>query len=130
MKKILLVDDEPHVLKVLKHFLDKNGYAVTMVNNGLQALDEIASSQPDVVITDVQMPKMTGQELCEKVIEQYPGNGPHMIVMTSRTDQGLREWVKDKPNLEFLEKPLSPRMLVSRLREYFESTELAEAVSS
>lgn len=120
MKKILLVDDEPHVIKVLKLFLDKDGYMVTAASNGEQALQKISAERPDVIITDLQMPKMTGQELCSRIEDEYAGSSPHIILMTSRTDSALRDWVKATPGLVFLEKPLSPRKLVNYLRSYFQ----------
>ena len=124
MKKILLVDDEPHVIKVLKLFLDKNGYQVSVASNGEQALAKVTTDNPDVVITDIQMPRMTGQELCNKINEGCTSSKPHMIIMTSRTDRELRDWVNKVPNLEFLEKPLSPRKLVNQLRNHFEQIDL------
>ena len=124
MKKILLVDDEPHVIKVLKLFLDKNGYQVSVANNGEQALAKVTTDNPDVVITDIQMPRMNGQELCNKINESCTSSKPHMIIMTSRTDRELRDWVNKVPNLEFLEKPLSPRKLVNQLRNHFEKIDI------
>ncbi|NKB35823.1 MAG: response regulator [Gammaproteobacteria bacterium] len=123
MKKILLVDDEPHVIKVLKIFLDKNGYQVAVAHNGEQAMASINNQMPDIVITDIQMPKMTGQELCEKIAIQYKDSAPHLIIMTSRTDAQLREWAEQNSGIEFLEKPLSPRKLVNHLRQLFEEME-------
>lgn len=124
MKKILLVDDEPHVIKVLKLFLDKSGYQVSVANNGEQALAKVTTDNPDVVITDIQMPRMTGQELCNKINESCTSSKPYMIIMTSRTDRELRDWVNKVPNLEFLEKPLSPRKLVNQLRNHFEQIDM------
>jgi len=121
MKKILLVDDEPHVIYVLKLFLKKNGYEVTTANNGEQALKKVISDNPDVVITDIQMPRMSGQDLCNFLQKEIPDPDRRIIVMTSRTDNELRSWAKNFNNLEFLEKPLSPRRLVARLRSYFET---------
>ena len=126
MKKILLVDDEPHVIKVLKIFLDKNGYLVSVAHNGEQALEKIETENPDVVITDVQMPKMNGQELCKKIDEGFIDPSPHMIMMTSRTDKDIRDIASQIPNLEFLEKPLSPRNLVNLLRDHFQAKDVDE----
>ncbi len=131
MKKILLVDDEPHVIHVLKLFLKKNGYEVITANNGEQALKKVISDNPDVVITDIQMPRMSGQDLCDRLQKELPDPDRRIIVMTSRTDNDLRIWAKNFNKLEFLEKPLSPRRLVARLRSYFntvpESTELTSS---
>lgn len=117
----MIVDDEPHVIHVLKVFLEKNNYDVISASNGLEALQNLNMTDPDVIITDVQMPKMTGQELCEKIRADSANAHCRLIVMTSRTDNELRTWAKSFENLEFLEKPLSPRRLVAYLRDYFNS---------
>ncbi len=129
MKKILLVDDEPHVIHVLKLFLNKNGYTVITANNGEQALKLVANENPDVLITDIQMPRMSGQELCDTLEKESPNPHRRIIVMTSRTDRELRVWAENFSRLEFLEKPLSPRRLVTLLRSYFNSEPEPRAMS-
>ena len=97
MKKILLVDDEPHVIKVLKLFLDKNGYQVSVANNGEQALAKVTTDNPDVVITDIQMPRMSGQELCNKINEGCTSSKPYMIIMTCQYLYHLFLFVDNHP---------------------------------
>ncbi len=122
-KKVLLVDDEPHVTSVIKHFLMKSGYEVETANNGLMALDKVGKMMPDVVVSDIQMPRMTGLEFCERLRSDYPESDSLVIIMTSRTEREFREKAGSLENVEFLEKPLSPRKLVARLDEYFEEME-------
>jgi CheY-like chemotaxis protein len=107
MKKILIVDDELHVILLLKQYLERTGYSVSTALNGEQALTRIAEQIPDVLITDVQMPKMGGIELC--------------IMMTSRTDQHIRVWAESRNHICLMEKPLSMRRLGAQLEHYFES---------
>jgi DNA-binding response OmpR family regulator len=118
MKKILIVDDEPHVLLLLKQFLERSGYAVNTAANGELGLASIAEDIPDVLITDVQMPKMDGMQFCEGVIKQYP-EIKLIIVMTSKTDREIRAWAENK-TICLTEKPLSMRRLAAKLGEYFE----------
>ena len=117
-KKILIVDDEPHVSAILKQFLERSGYQVKTVLNGQQALMQIAQDRPDLLITDVQMPVMNGIELCERVGHEVPQLND-LIMMTSRTDSHIRTWAKSKKHIELMEKPLSMRRLLIRLNEYF-----------
>lgn len=119
MKKILIVDDEPHVSLVLKQFLQRAGYQVNTALNGQQALLQIKADLPDVLITDVQMPVMNGIELCESISKEMPEAIKLIIVMTSRTDAQIRTWIAPHPNIELTEKPLSMRRLLNRLNEYF-----------
>lgn len=121
MKKILIVDDEPHVSLLLKQFLERAGYSVVTALNGEQALALLAEQLPDVLITDVQMPKMTGMELCDAISSLYPECKLHTILITSRTDQDIRVWAKQKNQIVLMEKPLSMRRLATHLDQHFES---------
>lgn len=123
MKKVLLIDDEAHVVSVIRHFLIKSGYEVEIANNGLKGLEVVKQSMPDVIVSDIQMPKMTGQQFCERLRNDYPDNDIMVIIMTSRTERDFRRWAAKMKNVEFLEKPLSPTKLVQRLDEYFEVEE-------
>ena len=120
MKKILIADDEPHVSLILKQFLERAGYQVSTALNGEQALAKIDSDMPDIIITDVQMPKMNGIQLCEVIQQEKPQLQNLIIMMTSRTDSEIRTWAEAYPYIELMEKPLSMRHLTSRLKEYFE----------
>ena len=119
MKKILIADDEPHVSMILKQFLERSEYQVTTVLNGQQALTQISKDMPDLLITDVQMPKMNGIDLCEAISRDFPELQQLIIVMTSRTDSDIRTWADPRPHIELMEKPLSMRRLVSRLNKFF-----------
>ncbi len=119
MKKILIADDEPHVSMILKQFLERSGYQVSTALNGQQALVQIAKEMPDLLITDVQMPKMNGIDLCEVINKDIPELQQLIIVMTSRTDSAIREWVKPYTHIELMEKPISMRRLSSRLNDFF-----------
>lgn len=121
MKKILIADDEPHVLRVLKMSLEKEGYEVDTCANGMEALARIERQPPDVLITDIQMPLMTGEELCRHIGEYMPNRDFLIFVLTSRTEIEHREWSRNVRNLLFLEKPVSIRNLVEKLETYFVS---------
>lgn len=119
MKRILIADDEPYMTRVLKLYLERAGYAVETTPNGQEALASILKSAPDALVTDIQMPIMTGQELCLALEVQQPQRTFPIFVMTSMTDREHREWTQKINNLEFLEKPLSMRALTRALDKYF-----------
>ena len=123
MKRILLVDDEPHVIRILKLSLIKAGYEVTDAANGLQAINNISQAHPDVLITDIDMPRMNGKELCMHIEKTLPERRFIIFVLTSRADNEHRIWTSNIHNLVFLEKPVSIRKLIARLHEHF--TDLA-----
>lgn len=119
MKRILIVDDEPHITRVLKLYLERAGYAVDTAQNGQAALDDILKSAPDALMTDIQMPVMSGKQLCLALEEKLPQRTFPIFVMTSMTDREHREWTQKINNLEFLEKPLSMRAMTRALDKHF-----------
>lgn len=118
-RTILLVDDEPHVIRVLRLMLEREGYEVASANDGAEALEKIDARRPDVMVSDIQMAGMDGRELCRTVRTRYPEARFPILVMTSMTASSEREWVKDLADVDFLEKPLSPRQLIARLATHF-----------
>ena len=120
-RKILLVDDEPHVIRVLRLMLEREGYEVASANDGNEALEKMAAGRPDVMVSDIQMAGMDGRELCRTTRARYPDERFPIFVMTSMTASSEREWVRALANVDFLEKPLSPRQLIARLATYFAS---------
>lgn len=118
MKRILIADDEPHVIRVLKMSLERAGYKVDTVPNGEAALESILKQPPDILITDIQMPRMTGEVLCCRIEELMPEREFLIFVLTSRTEVEHREWTANIENLMFLEKPVSIRKLVHMLEQH------------
>lgn len=118
-KRILLVDDEPMVLRVLRLQLQKAGYDIDTAPDGQVALERIRESAPDAVITDIEMPRMSGEDLCKTIAREFPDRQFPIFVATSLTGIRHREWAQTIPNMQFLEKPLSARKLLAALNEYF-----------
>lgn len=126
MTKILVADDEPYVLRLMKHSLEKQNYEVETVPNGQVAWEKLNEEQPDVLITDIQMPSMSGEELCLRINQSMPDRKFLIIVLTSRTEIEHRQWSRMIPNLQFLEKPVSIRNLQEMLEQYFQDQEDAQ----
>ena len=121
MKKIIIADDEPHVLRVLKFSLERQGYSVEGFPNGEAALARIEQEPPDILITDIQMPVMSGEKLCQHIQQEMPDRKFLIFVLTSRTEIEHRKWSRQIRNLLFLEKPVSIRNLIGELDQYFEA---------
>jgi CheY-like chemotaxis protein len=117
--KILIADDEPYISRVLKLVLQKAGYDVMCVGNGKQAIDAYRNSHPDIIITDVKMPQMTGRELVESIRHSEGDNVTPVVVMTSTLESENRDWVTELDKVSFLGKPVSPRELVRVVNGYF-----------
>ena len=97
--------------------LAKAGYKVSVADNGESALAAIREHAPDVLITDIEMPRMDGRALCAAIKKEFPYRAFPIFVVTSLTAREHREWSEQIPNLHFLEKPVSIRQLTSRLTE-------------
>lgn len=121
MKKILIVDDEPHMLRVLKLTLERAGYRVQTEPDGRAGLEHVLAEPPDVLISDIKMPRMDGRDLVKAVHQALPERSFPIMVMSSLTAREEREWVRAIGNVEFLEKPVSPRQLVGRLARHFDA---------
>lgn len=117
--RILVADDEPHMSRVIELFLKREGYRVDLVRDGQEALEAIMASPPDLLITDIQMPRMTGDALCRELEKSLPQRDFRIIVMTSMTDREHREWSSQVRDAVFMEKPVSMRALVAALSTYF-----------
>ena len=119
MADILLADDQPHILRVLRLALAREGHQVTTTGNGQEALDQLRKRAYDVLITDVQMPVLSGIDLCETINRELPGRLRLTLIITAQTDRDLERRALSIPNTEFLEKPLSLRNLKARLESHF-----------
>jgi DNA-binding response OmpR family regulator len=117
--KIMIVDDEPHVVRILRLALEREGFQVGTAHDGAEALALMESFEPAVLISDIQMAGMDGRELCRSARARYGEESLLILVMTSMTALEERSWARNLANTEFLEKPLSPRQLVARLNRHF-----------
>lgn len=121
MNRVLIVDDEPHVIRVLKLALSRMGIKVDEAYNGASALEYLQTQQPSALITDIDMPRMDGRTLCNKISELFPNRGFPIFIMTARAELEHRQWARTIPNLTFMEKPLSIRKLTKALGDHFQA---------
>ena len=115
MKRILLVDDHAPVIRVLKLGIEEAGYEVDTASNGAECLTQLGHRLPDFLVTDIDMPRMSGKELCLAIEDQFPDRTFPIVVLTSRTEMEHREWTRQIHNLTFMEKPVSVRRLLSHI---------------
>lgn len=116
-KKVLIVDDEIHIVHVVAIKLRNNGYEVISANNGSEALELACELKPDIIVTDFQMPVMTGMELVEKLRENEQTKDIPVIMLTARSFAISKE-VQEKLNIsDCLSKPFSPRELLINIED-------------
>ena len=117
-KTVLVVDDESYIRRVLELKLKNKGYHVLSATNGEEGLALIEEQHPEVVITDIMMPKMDGKTLCEKTNGLKQDRPFLTIVVTARInpDEGL--WIKQLQDTQLMEKPFSPTKIVEAIERY------------
>ena len=115
---VLSVDDDPCVSRVVQLKLENAGCRVVTAVTAEEALVKVEQLKPDVIITDVKMPGMSGIELCKAVEQVLPDHDHLVIVLTSQLDDGSKEWVQSGPRRRFLSKPFSPRKILDAVEEY------------
>lgn len=120
-QRILVCDDEPHILHVVSTKLQNADYEVLTAADGAEALEIALAEVPDLVVTDYQMPLLSGLELCTKLrADSRTGNLP-AIMLTAR-GFSLNEQELGRTNIrKVLVKPFSPREVLSTVRQVLES---------
>ena len=113
MKKVMIVDDHAPVVRVLRLGIEEAGFEVDSASNGSECLIKLCNGLPDFLVTDIDMPRMDGKELCLAIEKQFPDREFPIVVLTSRTELEHRDWTRSIDNLEFMEKPVSVRRLVA-----------------
>ena len=112
-KRILVVDDEPQITRVLRMSLSSQGYDLRVANDGDAALDVIKDWAPDLVITDLSMPNMTGIELCRRI--RAKSKIP-IIVLSVRGEERTKIQALDAGADDYVTKPFSMNELLARVR--------------
>jgi len=127
LKRILVVDDERQITRMLRASLQSSGYEVLTANNGLEGLERFESGRPDLIITDLAMPEMNGLELTQAVrrLARTP-----IIVLSVRDADAMKVKALDEGADDYLTKPFSMPELLARVRAQFRRTATEEAVQT
>jgi len=115
MTKVLLVEDEPALIKGLKYSLEAEGFTVYVAETGPQGLSVLAEAQPDIVVLDLMLPEMDGMEVCRRIRAQ---STVPIIILTARHDdadkiRGLGVGADD-----YMTKPFNTDELIARIRSH------------
>lgn len=111
---ILLVDDEPNILELIRMYLEREGYRVESVQDGQAALAAVERYQPGLIVLDLMLPKVDGFDVCRRI--RSDGNNVPILMLTARDEDidkivGLEIGADD-----YLTKPFNPRELVARIK--------------
>lgn len=121
MARILVVDDSSTVRKLIIYILGKQNYDTVEAGDGIEALEKLALNQIDLIIADLNMPRMDGLELIRIIRESPSYEQIPIIMLTTETDEAeKKEALKRGANI-YLIKPMPPVMLLDKIKSLFEA---------
>ncbi|HEX9780222.1 MAG TPA: response regulator [bacterium] len=113
---ILLVDDEPSIVKVVGKRLELDGYRVVTARDGEEALREFRASSPQLVILDLMLPKINGYEVCRRLKEDEATRGIPVLLFSAKAHEKDRALGMQSGADEYLTKPFKAETLLERVR--------------
>jgi len=118
-KQILIADDEPDILEIVSYNLGKEGYEVYTAKDGNEAIERAKQLHPDLIILDVMMPKKTGVEVCQILRSQPMFQDTLIIFLTAMSDEASQIKGLETGADDYVNKPISPKVLISRVNALF-----------
>jgi DNA-binding response OmpR family regulator len=114
MSRVLLVDDEPAITANLAPFLERAGFSVAIAGDGEEALSQVSSFKPDLIVLDVLMPRLDGRETLRRL--RQSGDWTPVILLTQVGESTERAMALEEGADDYLNKPFDPHELVARMR--------------
>jgi|SRR3972149_5404586 len=123
MKHILIIEDDPDIVELVRYNLSKEGYQVAAVGDGVAGLEKIRKSQPDLLVLDLMLPKLSGMEVCKEIRRDQALKQLPILMLTARGEEMDRVIGLEVGADDYVTKPFSPRELVARIRALLRRTE-------
>lgn len=119
MPKILVVDDELHIIKILDYKLRGAGYTVISAKDGVEALEKAKKERPDLILLDVMMPRLDGFETLEALKKDPDTQGIPVFMLTVRGRAADRTRGQELGIADYITKPFSPTTLLAKIEGVF-----------
>lgn len=126
LRKLLIVDDDPHIRRLLKIYLRESGYELSEAATGEEALNLFGQHRYDVVLLDLILPYYGGFRLCQR-LKESEGPHPHVIIMTGDDSPETRATAKECGADDFIGKPFSAADVAERVKHLPRQANLAVA---
>lgn len=117
-KRILVVDDEPVYLKIMKKFLQSRGYEVQAASSGAEALRALDKTEPDLIMIDVRMPDMNGFDLLDRIKKLPKVAAKPVVFVTGMDDFHAKKVAKELGAVDYVVKPIDEREINTVLEKY------------
>ncbi|HKS37452.1 MAG TPA: response regulator [Verrucomicrobiae bacterium] len=124
--KILVVDDEPYMLRFIQILLEREGYEMIKAGNGREAVEVAMRENPRLVVMDAMMPKMDGLTALRLLKQEPATRSIPVIMLTANPHKFSREEAESSGATIFLTKPFSPTQLLAEIRRHIPDLELAD----
>lgn len=121
-KRILVVDDEEDILKVLRFRLEANNYEVLVASDGQEGLNKARSEKPDLMILDLMLPKLDGYKVCRMLKFDEVYKAIPIIIFTARTQKKDEELGMEMGADAYIFKPFESEILLDKIRELLNKT--------
>ena len=116
MQKVLLVDDEPDIVELLKYNLEREGYQVFTALNGRDALKAAKLNRPDLIVLDIMMPGMDGVEVCNQLRQQPEFKHTLITFLSARGEDYSQIAGFDAGADDYITKPVRPKVFISKVK--------------
>jgi DNA-binding response OmpR family regulator len=116
-RSVLIVDDEPNIVRSLQFLMTQAGYQVRVARDGEQALAEIAAAEPDLVLLDVMIPKRDGFDVCQTIRANPAWAGVRILMLTAKGRDIEREKGLAMGADDYITKPFSTKEVVARVEQ-------------
>ena len=113
--KILVVDDDPDIVEILKYNLKNSGYSVKSSGNGVEAIKKAKKFIPDIILMDVMMPEMSGIEACEEIKNIDQLSQAIIIFLSARSEDYTQISAYDAGADDYISKPVKPKILLKKI---------------
>lgn len=127
-KSILIADDEPDILEIISYNLAKEGYEVVTAKDGNEAIRLAVETKPQLLILDILMPYKSGMEVCQYLRMQPEFKETLIIFLTALNDEAIHVRGLENGADDYITKPISPKVLVSRVNALFRRLKKQEPV--
>jgi DNA-binding response OmpR family regulator len=124
LKRILVADDEPHLIRSLSFILNKAGYEIVTASDGEEALKKMAEFKPEMIFLDLMMPKKNGYEVCQSIRKTPEYKDVYIIVLSAKGGDIDREKALNLGANEFMSKPFSPLDVLSKIKQIMERNQV------
>lgn len=122
-KKLVVIEDDQDITRLVTHYLTKEGYAIKSSQDGIKGLQLIKQEKPDLVILDLMLPEMDGLEVCKRLRADPKTSALPIIVLTAKGEESDKIVGLELGADDYVTKPFSPKELLARVKALFRRSE-------